>query len=170
MKIALIVAAANNNVIGINNRLPWHLPEDLRYFKAVTMGKPIVMGRKTYESIGKPLPGRLNIVMTRQAQWQAEGVCVAHNFEDARLLAEAVSVDNPTQELMIIGGADLYAALLDKVEKIYLTRVDMEPEGDAFFPEVNLSEWSLVSEQAAHSSTGLMHRFEVYERATNPRC
>ena len=110
MKVALIVAVSENNVIGRDNQLPWHLPEDLQYFKSVTMGKPILMGRKTYDSIGRPLPGRANIVITRDPNWTAEGVIVVNSLEDA--MAEGAQACNATEsdEIMVIGGAQIYTA------------------------------------------------------------
>lgn len=164
MKISLIVAAAKNNVIGINNALPWHLPQDLRYFKSKTVGKPVIMGRKTFESIGRPLPNRLNIVMTKQDNWQFDDVCVANSFSDARILAESVAHSTEANEIMVIGGAELYRAALPIADRIYLTRVEVEPDGDAFFPEINLNQWSLISEQAGDEDAPIPHRFLIYER------
>ena len=134
MKVALIVAVSENNVIGRDNQLPWHLPEDLQYFKSVTMGKPILMGRKTYDSIGRPLPGRANIVITRDPNWTAEGVIVVNSLEDA--MAEGAQACNATEsdEIMVIGGAQIYRDCLPIADKLYLTKVDAEIEGDAFFP------------------------------------
>ena len=136
MKLALIVAAAANNVIGCENRLPWHLPEDLKYFKATTMGKPIIMGRKTYDSIGRALPGRTNIVITRQQDWQAEGVLVAHDLDQAIELAEGVvtSADEGIDEAVVIGGAEIYRASIKRAQKINLTRIKKKFPGDAYFP------------------------------------
>src|SRR5690606_5173790 len=130
MKLALIVAAATNNVIGLNNQLPWHLPQDLKYFKATTLGKPIIMGRKTYESIGRPLPGRTNIVITRQQSWQAgAGVLVAHDINRALELArDAVGADSGA-EAMVIGGAEIYLSCLPQADRIYLTRIEKEVKG-----------------------------------------
>lgn len=166
MKISLIVAAATNNAIGINNTLPWHLPQDLRYFKATTMGKPIIMGRKTFESIGKPLPGRLNIVMTRQPNWQFDGVCVAKSFAEAKILAESVFLNdqNDNAEIMVIGGAELYNSALPIADRIYLTRVDVAPQGDAFFPEISEMEWLLTSDYPGEEDAPFSHRFMIFDR------
>ena len=133
--ISLIVAVSTNNVIGNDGDLPWRLSDDLKRFKAVTMGKPIVMGRKTYESIGRPLPGRQNIVITRQEGFKADGCDVVKST------AEAVEVAGGADEIMVIGGGQIYAALLPVADRIYLTRVHTEIEGDAFFPSLNEAEW-----------------------------
>ncbi len=144
MQIALIVAAAENNIIGCDNQLPWHLPKDLQYFKSVTMGKPIIMGRKTFDSIGRPLPGRVNIVVTRQAGWCHEGVEVASSLPQAMSLAEDVAVD-AVSEVMVIGGAQIYAEAFALADKIYLTRVHAEVAGDASFPVMAANEWRQLS-------------------------
>jgi dihydrofolate reductase len=146
--LSIIVAMANNSAIGKDNQLLWHLPEDLQYFKRTTMGKPIVMGRKTFESIGRALPGRLNIVITRQTDWQHEGVKVAHTIEDALKLAEAQSIIDGMDEVMVIGGAEIYKTALPVADKLYITRVDAEIDGDAFFPEVDNSVWQETSRES----------------------
>lgn len=157
---SIIVAMANNNTIGKDNQLLWHLPEDLQYFKRTTMGKPIVMGRKTFESIGRPLPGRLNIVITRQQDWQHDGVKVVHTIDDALRLAEAQSLIDGINEVMVIGGAEIYKTALPQADKLYITRVDAEIEGDAFFPEIDSSVWQetnregfLASDSALKTNT-----------------
>lgn len=148
--VALIVAAADNNVIGINNEMPWHIPDDFKHFKAVTLGKPCIMGRKTFESIvaqlGKPLPGRTNIVVTRTLQ-TFDGAVVSASLE---LAIEAAEEENP-EEIMIVGGAQIYAQALEQklVDKIYLTRVHQTPTGDAFFPALDMNEWG-EAEHDAH--------------------
>jgi dihydrofolate reductase len=169
MKLAIIVAVAKNGVIGVDNKLPWHLPQDLKYFKAQTLGKPIVMGRKTFESIGRPLPGRTNIVLTRDASWVAEGVNVALNVETAMDLAEKAiaGAAGSQNEVMIIGGAELYRSLLPQVTRIYLTSVDVSPEGDAFFPELSAAEWRLSSVQKGMEGEAVGCEFRVYERLAN---
>jgi dihydrofolate reductase len=159
-RITLIVAVADNGVIGRDNTLPWHLPEDLKRFKRLTMGKPIVMGRKTFESIGKPLPGRQNIVVTRDANYRREGVTVVNDAESALRAAGAVP------EIMVIGGAELFRALLPRAWRIHLTRVHGEIEGDVMWPALDDREWSVV-EREAHAADE-RHRyamtFEVWER------
>ena len=151
--IALIVACAENNVIGRDNQLPWHLSEDLKYFKRTTLGKPIIMGRLTYESIGRPLPGRPNIVVTRQPDWEAEGVQAANSLLAAIELAKAQAQRLGSDEIMIIGGAQIYRESVDLCNRIYLTRVHAFVEGDAYFPELNLSEWNELSRES-HSAIG----------------
>lgn len=165
MKVALIVAAAVNNVIGRDNQLPWHLPQDLKYFKAKTLGKPVIMGRKTYESIGRPLPGRPNIVVTRNPAWTANGAHVTASLEEAlTLAAQLVGHEPEFQETMVIGGAEIYKAALPLADKIYLTRIDVAVEGDALFPALDPEEWRLVACQSGENGD-LPHRFLVYERA-----
>jgi len=135
MRIALIAALTENRVIGRDNQLPWRISADLKHFKALTMGKPIVMGRKTWESIGRPLPGRKNIVVTRDTAYQAEGCQVVHSIEQA--LDTAGEVD----EVMIIGGAGLYRQTLGRADRLYLTRVKAEVDGDTWFPEIDPQQW-----------------------------
>ncbi|MEP4148985.1 MAG: type 3 dihydrofolate reductase [Halioglobus sp.] len=166
MDLAIIVAAAKNGVIGNNNALPWHLPEDLRYFKRVTMGKPIVMGRKTYESIGRPLPGRVNIVITRDRGWSADGVKVVHSLQEAVTLAAEIAVIDGVNELMVIGGAEIYSAALPQANRLYLTQVHAEVEGDAWLPEIDWSSWREVSRQCHEAGDGnpYDYSFAVFER------
>lgn len=141
MKLALIWAMSKNRTIGRNNALPWHLPEDLKYFKRVTMGKPIIMGRKTWESIGRPLPGRTNIVITRDMSFHADGVKIVHTLDEALALAEKISLIDGAEEAVVIGGAEIYALALPKADRLYMTQVHAEVEGDAHFPPFNLNEW-----------------------------
>jgi dihydrofolate reductase len=167
VKLALIVAAAANNVIGCENRLPWHLPQDLKYFKAKTIGKPVIMGRKTYESIGKPLPGRANIVITRQLDWTGpDGVQVAHTLEQAIGIAQQTisSSEVPIDEAMIIGGAEIYRAGLQYADKVYLTRLSKNFSGDAYFPELSAKEWLKVSAIEGDPDSPEPHTFLVFER------
>lgn len=147
MNLAIIVAQAKNRVIGVNNKLPWHLPEDLRYFKQVTMGKPIIMGRNTYESIGRPLPGRTNIVISRQESYAPKGVKVVSSLDAAIELAESVAMIDGASEAMVIGGGQIYAQALDKADRLYLTEVDAEIEGDAWFPEFVRDDWKEVGRE-----------------------
>ncbi|MBV1930403.1 MAG: dihydrofolate reductase [Porticoccaceae bacterium] len=139
--IALIVAVADNGVIGNNNELPWRISADLKYFRQVTLGKPIIMGRRTYESIGKPLPGRTNIVMTRDAAWQAEGLEIAGDLTQALVMATKIADDSGVEEVMVIGGETIYREALSKAQRLYLTRVHTQVDGDAFFPDLNKNEW-----------------------------
>ncbi|MEM9171153.1 MAG: dihydrofolate reductase [Pseudomonadota bacterium] len=149
MIVSLIVAVSDNGVIGKDNALPWRLPADLKYFKRVTMGKPIVMGRKTWESIGKPLPCRRNIVVTRNVDFAADGAEVVNSLE------AALASLNEMTEVMIIGGAQIYAAAMTHVDRVYLTRVHVDIEaGDAFFPTLDESQWFAVSEQFVRGADG----------------
>jgi dihydrofolate reductase len=139
MRISLVVAMAANRVIGRDNGLPWHLPADLQHFKRITMGKPILMGRRTWESIGRPLPGRTSIVISRDAGYAAPGCIVVHSI-DAALQAAAECGD----EAMVIGGAEFYRQVLPRADTLYLTRIHADFEGDTFFPELDDSEWREV--------------------------
>lgn len=136
--ISFIVARADNGVIGRANALPWHLPADLRHFKRLTLGKPVVMGRKTFESIGRPLPGRHNIVLTRDPSWRADGVTLVWTLADA---VAAAARDPSVEEIMIIGGAAVYAQALPMATRIYLTEVHAQPEGDAVLPPFDPTAW-----------------------------
>jgi len=147
MKLAIIVAQAKNRVIGINNKLPWHLPEDLRYFKQVTMAKPIIMGRNTFESIGRPLPGRTNIVISRQPDYAPKNVKVVSSLDAAIELAESICFIDGAEEAMVIGGAQIYEQALEKADRLYLTEVDAEIEGDAWFPEFARDAWQEVGKE-----------------------
>ena len=141
MIISLVVAMDRNRLIGRNQQLPWHLPADLRHFKEITMGKPILMGRKTWESIGRPLPGRTNVVVTGSTDFQAPGCIVSHSIEEA-----LAAVENH-KEIMVIGGAHLYQQLLSRAERIYLTLVDHAFAGDTWFPELDERDWKETSRQ-----------------------
>jgi dihydrofolate reductase len=148
MKIALIVALARNHVIGKDNAMPWHLPEDLRYFKRVTLGKPVIMGRNTYESIGKPLVQRPNIIISRNTGYKVDGATVVHSLEAALALGtELLRNAGPDSELMIIGGAQIYAQALPLAQRLYLTEVHAEPEGDAHFPPFDRKQWQEVARE-----------------------
>ncbi|AKF83387.1 diacylglycerol kinase [Myxococcus fulvus 124B02] len=159
MRLSAIVALASNRVIGANNQLPWRLPADLARFKRLTMGHTLVMGRKTYESIGRPLPGRTFIVVTRQQDFAPPGVTVAHSVEQALQQAEARGDD----EVFIAGGADLYAQTMDRIQRLYLTRIARDYAGDTFFPEVDLSGWRLIEEEP-HPESEPPYAFLTYER------
>ncbi len=142
MKISLIVAMANNRVIGLDNKMPWHLSADLKKFKSITMGSPILMGRKTYESIGRPLPGRTNMIISRNLDYQQEGCLV---FNDLNTALETAS--QSTKEVFIIGGSDLYKAILPLANVLYLTLINKDFQGDTFFPEIDFNEWSEVTRE-----------------------
>ncbi len=167
-RLAVIVAAASNNVIGRDGGLPWHLPADLKHFRDITMGKPMLMGRKTYDSIGRPLPGRTSIVVTRDAGWSAaDGVHVVHSEEQGLALAEELARGQGLEEYMLIGGAQLYASLLPRAQRIYLTRVQVEVHGDACFPALDASAWREVSREdhAADDKNPSAYSFIVLDRA-----
>jgi len=165
MKLSLIVAVAHDNVIGVGNTLPWHLPEDLAYFKATTLGKPVIMGRKTFESIGRLLPGRPNIVITRQEGWRGvEGLHVVHSVDEAIAKAENLVAQGAVDgdEAMIIGGAEIYRSALPLADRVYLTEIDLRIEGDAWFPALKDSEWTLVSDVAGKVDACYPHRFKTF--------
>lgn len=160
MQIALIVAMANNRVIGMNNKLPWYLPADLRRFREITMGNPILMGRKTFDSIGRPLPGRTNVVITHNKDLQLAGCIVFHSLE------EALDQLKDHQTIMVIGGARLYKLCFPLAQRIYLTLVHHQFKGDTYFPEIDLDIWSEVERQdiLADSKNQYDHSFLVYHR------
>ena len=138
MRISAICAMSENRVIGHHNKLPWHLPADLRHFKKITMGKPILLGRKTYESIGRPLPERCNVVITRDVDYKAPGCIVVNSIE------HALKAVDYSDEVFVIGGALLYHQTLAMTQRLYLTIIHQEFEGDAYFPAVNPDEWSEI--------------------------
>ena len=160
MRLALIAAMAGNRVIGRANQLPWRLSADLRHFKALTMGKPVIMGRNTYESIGKPLPGRSNIVVTRDARYRAPGCQVVHSLEQALQAAAGHA------EVLVIGGAELYRQTLQRADRLYLTLVKAEVQGDVLFPELDWSRWRELQREShrADASNEYDYDFVVLER------
>ncbi len=162
MTISLVVAAATNNAIGKDGKMPWHLPNDMKHFKNTTWGMPVVMGRKTFESLGKPLPGRKNIVISRQPEFKPEGVVVVSTIDDALFLVK----ETDAKEAMVIGGGEIYKTLFEKAKRIYLTRVEAEPEGDTFFPVIDPRYWRLQSQQLheADEKNAYNHSFQVWER------
>ncbi len=146
MKISMIAAMAKDRVIGLDNNMPWHLPADLQYFKRVTLGKPVIMGRKTYQSIGRPLPGRVNIVLTRDKDLQIEGVTCVQTVEQALVLVQDVA------EVMVIGGATIYEQFLARATRLYLTFIDLQVAGDTQFPDYQaVAQWREI-EREAHSA------------------
>ncbi len=152
--ITLVAAVAQNGVIGRDNRLPWHLPADLHHFKTLTMGKPMIMGRRTFESLPGLLPGRPHIVLTRNRDYRPSGAQVAHTLEEALALAGAVA------EVMVIGGAQIYALALPRARRLHLTEVEVQVAGDAHFPELDPADWRLVSRRC----------FEADARNPHPYC
>ena len=164
MKLSLIAALSTNNVIGRDNQVPWHLPTDLRRFKEVTMGHHLVMGRKTFDSVGRPLPGRTNVVITRSEDWSADGVTVVHSLEEALRVAMSAG----ETEAFIAGGAEIYQLSIHRADRMLLTRVHAEVEGDTWFPEFDdVSEWKLVDAEHFEADEKNDHPFSflVYERA-----
>lgn len=164
MQISLVVAAALNNAIGKEGVMPWHLPSDLKHFKNVTWGLPVIMGRKTFESLGKPLPGRTNIVISRQSEWRpASEELIVVKSPDAALEA---AVSCGVKEAMIIGGGEIYRLFWPLATRIYLTRVESNPEADTFFPAMVPSVWKLVQQldREADSKNSFNHSFQVWER------
>ncbi len=153
-----IVAHAKNNVNGINNTLPWHLPEDLKRFRALTMGHHIIMGRKTYESLGRLLPGRTTVIVTRNKHYQAEGTLIAHSLQAALLLADSDA------EPFLIGGAELYKEGLKHATKLYVTEVQAEFAGDAFFETIDSNVWQLIEKKDHLSTNGLQYSDLIYIR------
>lgn len=159
MTLSLIVAVAKNQVIGTENKMPWHLPADFAYFKHVTLGHPVIMGRKTFDSIGRPLPGRRNIVISRNPAFEAAGIEVAASLDAA--ISRCGGMD-----AFIAGGATIYAEALPRVDRIYLTEVDARPEGDSFFPALDRTQWREVSREArsADDKNKFAVAFVVFER------
>jgi dihydrofolate reductase len=165
MKTSIIVAVAENNVIGEKNKLPWYLPADLKRFKEITMGHHIIMGRKTYESIGKPLPGRTNIVITRNQNLKIKGVTVVNSLSSAFKIAK----ENAETEAFVIGGAEIFKEALSKANKIYMTKVKAKIKGDVFFPKINFKDWRVVSREkhTPNSKNPFPYEFLMLEKKKN---
>lgn len=161
MRLSLIVAMAENRTIGKDNALPWRLPADLRRFRRLTTGHPVIMGRRSYESIGRPLPERTNIVVTRHPGYQADGCLIAHTLE------QALSIAQGAREVFVIGGAEMYAQTLERADRIYLTLVHAEVPGDTFFPAFDISTWRETDREAHGTDDKHAHRysFVTLERA-----
>lgn len=157
-RLSIIAAVARYGVIGIENRLPWRLPEDLRHFKRLTLGHHLIMGRKTFESIGRPLPGRVTVILTRDPGYRAEGCITAGSIDDALRLCG----DDP--EVFVVGGAELYAQLLPRADRLYLTEIDADFAGDAFFPAYDRTQWQEIGREPHVSDTGLAYAFVTYQR------
>jgi len=160
--VSVIVAAAKNRVIGMHNQIPWYLPADLKYFKKITTNHHVIMGRNTFNSIGRPLPNRTNVIVTRDIFFAATDCLVAHSVDEALELA----YDNGETEAFIIGGGQIYEQSQEYWDKIYLTEVNLEPEGEVFFPEINLKEWRLTFKQPllADEKNEMDYTFKVYDR------
>ena len=156
--LSLIVAHADDRVIGLYNQLPWHLPEDLKRFKQLTMGHHIIMGRKTYASLGRLLPGRTTVIVTRDVNFSVEGAKIAHS------LPQALALCAGDEEPFLIGGAEMYAQGLPYVTRLYLTRVDTKVDGDAFFPQLDMAQWQLLEADEKTSANGLRYSDCVFQR------
>ena len=162
MLISAIVALSENRAIGKNNQLPWHLPADLKHFKQITMGKAILMGRKTYQSIGRALPGRTNIILTSDKNFQAENCVIIHSIEQALQITQ--------DELCVIGGAEIYQQMLPYIQRIYMTVVHHVVDGDTYFPELNPAEWKEIekTDHEADEKNNYAYRFLLLERSERP--
>jgi dihydrofolate reductase len=158
-RLSLIAAVASNGVIGSNNTLPWQLPEDLKRFKALTLGHPIVMGRKTHESIGRPLPGRRNLIVSRKPDYRAEGCEVV-----ASLVQALAACEGTTDEIFVIGGAQIYVEALPLAHRLYLTEIRRDFPGDARFPAIDAGDWRETAREPQVSSGGLAFAFVTYDR------
>jgi dihydrofolate reductase len=166
LPLCLIAALADNRVIGRDNQLPWHLPADLKHFKALTLGKPIIMGRKTWDSLGRPLPDRLNLVVSRQPGLSLDGAEVFASLDAAVERAEQWAREQGAGELMLIGGAQLYGQALARAERLYLTRVALSPEGDAWFPAFSEADWQLdAREEHPATADTPAYAFETWVRS-----
>lgn len=159
-RVSLIVAMAKNRVIGAAGRIPWHLPNELQLFKRVTMGHHIIMGRKTYESIGRLLPGRTTVIVTRQPGYTVPGALIAHSID------AAIAAGGGDDEILVIGGGELYREVLPRADRIYLTTVDAEPAGDTFMPEIDATDWRETSAQSfsADERHQYAYRFAIFDR------
>ena len=166
LPLVLVAAVARNGVIGGDNKLLWRIPGDLKYFKRRTMGRPMLMGRKTFESIGKPLPGRTSIVVTRDRSFSHEGGLVTHSLDEGITLADRIGREQGAAEIAVIGGAEIYRQIMDRASVLALTEVDLAPEGDAFFPSFDRSEWREVFREPHEKGPqdDAAHVFVDYER------
>ena len=166
VRIAMIAGVAENGVIGSDQTIPWRMPSDMAFFKKTTMGKPIIMGRKQYETVGKPLPGRTNIVVTRQQGYRPAGVLVFHDTGAALARARDIAAADGVDEIMVIGGGELYAQLIDRADRLYITHIDLNPAGDVRFPAIEPDQWVVVDlpEVVPSPRDEATYRVKVYER------
>lgn len=167
-RISLIAAVARNGVIGADQSIPWRIPSDFAWFKRTTMGKPMVMGRKQFETFRKPLPGRPHIVVTRQADYAAEGVTVRHSLADGLAAAAEMAGASGVDEVMVIGGGDIYAQAMDLADRLYITHVALEPAGDVVFPPIDPAIWAVVEEPNVEPAPDdpAAYRIRIYERSS----
>ena len=165
-KIAMIVGVAENGVIGSEQTIPWRIPSDMAFFKRTTMGKPIIMGRKQYETVGRPLPGRANIVVTRQAGYRPEGVEVVSGLAAALQRAQEIAVRDGVDEVMIIGGGEIYAQMMERADRLYVSHIALAPAGDVRFPAIDPAVWMVVDQPAVEPNPKdeAAYRVNVYER------
>lgn len=165
-RIAMIAAVARNNVIGADGSLPWRIRSDMRFFRETTMGKPLVMGRKQFETVGKPLKGRTNIVVTRQEGYQPDGVIVLNDLDAALDHARNIANADGVDEVMVIGGGEIYAQALERTDRLYISHVDLAPEGSVQFPRINLGEWRVMSTEpvAPGPDDDAGYTIRVYDR------
>ncbi len=161
-KLSLIAAVARNGAIGKDNALLWRLPEDLKFFKRTTLGCPVIMGRKTWDSIGRPLPGRRNIVITRQPDWDQPGA------ERAASWADAIAMAGPVERIGVIGGAEIYALALPQTDELELTEIDADFDGDAFFPAWSRDDFECMATESHATAEGLAYRYASYRRRASP--
>lgn len=171
--VVMVAALTRNGVIGVDNQLPWHLPEDLKFFKRTTLGKPLVMGRKTFDSIGRPLPERLNIVVTRDRAFHPDGVQVCHDLADALKVAEQQARKDDVEEIAVIGGGEIFTQAMPQASRLYLTEIDAIITGDTYFPRLDKSQWREVArtpattndnDETGQSESCPKYAFVVYER------
>jgi len=166
VRIAMIVGVAENGVIGSDQTIPWRIPSDMAFFKRTTMGKPIIMGRKQYETVGRPLPGRSNIVVTRQQGYQPEGVVVVPSLEAALAMARAIAERDSIDEIVIIGGGEIYAQMMDRADRLYVSHIALAPAGDVRFPGIDPAVWRVIDapETPPDPRDEAAYRVNVYER------
>lgn len=166
MRLSMIVAMAENRIIGRDGGMPWHLSADLKYFKRVTMGAPVIMGRKTYESIGRALPGRTNIIVTRDRTFVRDGIEVVHDLSDAIRQAETIATGENKDEIFVIGGAQIYDQALSRADRLYITEIHQTCDGDAAFPEFSKSDWRETAREnhEPEAENGPAFSFVVWER------
>lgn len=166
MKISIIAAVAKNGVIGNRGEIPWYLPSDFAYFKSITIGKPIIMGRKTFESIGKPLPKRVNIIVSRKKNYQPDGVIVINDLDAAIELAKTIAKADKQDEIMIIGGAEIYRQAMSKADRLYISHVDLMPKGDSLFPAIKENEFNQIDELKVEKSEkdSASYKVVIYEK------
>ena len=162
----MIAGVAENGVIGSNQAIPWRIPSDFAYFKRMTLGKPIVMGRKQFETVGKPLPGRTNIIVTRRRDYHPEGTLVFSSIDAALAEAQKIAAADGVDEIMVIGGGELYAQLMGRADRLYISHIDLHPEGDVHFPAISPEDWAVVDlpEVTPSEKDSATYRVKVYER------